>query len=84
LLFYEVPAIELSEEELLAYASRDDADEGELECQRAVNEFLVCRFRHHPIGSVLSDSIAISKELGLQLVRWAHPFGRSPRDQIRK
>lgn len=69
LLFFEVPAIEPTEEELLAYAERNDAGKAEDECQKAVNLFLEAFFKQHPVGSV--KALPISKERLLSLVRWA-------------
>jgi len=71
LLFYETPAIEPTEDALLAYAERDDVSEAETECQRAVNGFLVGFFKQHPIGSVPPESVSIPKDLLRELSRWA-------------
>jgi hypothetical protein len=78
LLFYEVPAIEPTEDELLAYARRDDAGTAELECQQAVNDFLMSFFKRHPVGSIPPQSINMSKAHSEELVRWARlvAYGR--------
>lgn len=82
LLFYEVPAIAPTEAELLEYAQRDKADNAEIECQRAVNEFLVEFFKAHPVASVPADSITIDVERMRELVRWAR-FLATARAEIR-
>ena len=69
-LFYEVPTIELTEDELLAYAERDDSSEAENECARVVNNFLVEFYEKHPRGSVNPEGVLISQALKLKLVRW--------------
>lgn len=71
LLFYEVPSIELTEDELFAYAQRDNAGKAEIECNIAVNNFLLGFFKLNPTGSIESDSIIIPSDLSKQLVRWA-------------
>lgn len=71
LLFNEVPAIELTETELLAYAKREDIGAAELICQQVVNEFLTKFLRDHPIGSLSAESISIPEERLTELVRWA-------------
>jgi hypothetical protein len=70
LLFYEIPAIEPSEADLLVYARKDDADTAEDECREVVTDFLLKFFRKHPVGTVSSDSISISEEHLRVLVRW--------------
>jgi hypothetical protein len=71
LLFFEVPAIEPSEEELVAYAERDDAGNAEDKCQNAVNLFPSEFFKHYPVGSVPSEALPISRDRLRVLVRWA-------------
>ena len=71
LLFYEVPAIEPTEEQLMDYAEKDDAGEAEVECQKAVNSFLADFFSRHPVGSYPADDMPIPEELLRQIVRWA-------------
>jgi hypothetical protein len=70
LLFYDVPSIEPTEDELIAYAERDDSSEGEDECAKVVNEFLLEFFKDNSIGSVNPSDIIISKQLLGALVRW--------------
>lgn len=60
LLFYETPIIEFKESDLLAYAAKDDASEASLECNKAVNRFVINFFKRHPVKSIKSDSITIS------------------------
>jgi len=78
LLFYEVPAVEPTEEELLAYAQREDTGQVEMVCQLAVNEFLVHFFKQHPPGSVPHQAIVISESSARNLTRWARlvAYGR--------
>jgi len=71
LLFYELPAIAPTEEQLLAYAKRDEADAAENECQRATNEFLVEFFSTLNVGSIPPETITFSEQQSLELVRWA-------------
>lgn len=71
LLFYEVPAIEPTENELIAYAAREDAGVAERECQKAVNAFLLEFFERHAVAGVPAESISIPKPLLEQIVRWA-------------
>jgi hypothetical protein len=71
LLFYEVKSIEPTEEELFAYAERGNSGKAEIECNLAVNKFLLHFFRKRPIGSIDAESILIPSELSKQIVRWA-------------
>jgi hypothetical protein len=71
LLFYEVPAIAPSDDELLAYAQNDQASAAEQECQQAMNEFLLDFFATHPIQSVPAESIVFPGDRMRELVQWA-------------
>jgi hypothetical protein len=71
LLFYEVPAVELSEEELIQYCAHDEANEAEKECHQAVNEFLLKFFKHRPIGKLPPSEIRIPEAHVTAIVRWA-------------
>jgi hypothetical protein len=71
LLFYEVPATQPTEEQLLLFAETDNSADGEALCQQAVNEFIEQFFSQHPVGGVSPREFAIHKDLLLQLVRWA-------------
>lgn len=71
LLFYEVPAIEPTEGELLAYAQRNAADLAERECLIGVKKFLIQFFSDHTVGSVLPDSITCLSKFMRVIVRWA-------------
>ena len=71
LLIYEVPVLSLSEDELFAYARREDTNHTEKVCQLGVNEFLVHFFSRHRIGSVSADSTHIPDCHLLSLTRWA-------------
>lgn len=70
-LFYEVEYVAPTEADLFAYAEKDTASKAEVECNLAVNQFLVNFFGLNPIGSVEPDSIFIPSELSKQIVRWA-------------
>jgi len=71
LLFYEVAAVAPTEDELVAYAQRDEAEAAEKESQRAVNGLLLAMFQAHPVNSVAPNSIGIADHLMRDLVRWA-------------
>ncbi len=71
LLFFEVNSVELTDDELLAYAERDDAGEAETICAEAVNKFLLSYFEQNGVCTIERDSIVFSKEQLRQLIRWA-------------
>jgi hypothetical protein len=71
LLFYEVPVSEPTDEELLLYAKKNEAGAAEVECNEAVNNFLVEFFDKHPKGSIEQDSIIFPEGLLRQVVKWA-------------
>jgi hypothetical protein len=71
LLFYEVPIIQPTEQDLLTYAGSDDAGNAEIECQEAVNAFLEQFFTLHPVGSVNPTEIRFPEGHIKKLVRWA-------------
>jgi len=71
LLFYVVPAIPPTEDELVAYALADDANPAEVDCQRAVGAFLIEFFHTSPVGSINPDSIEMTDEQAREIVRWA-------------
>jgi hypothetical protein len=71
LLFYEVPSKVPSEEELVKYAARDDASQGEVDCQQAVNAFLIDFFKLYPVGSVNPANMKIPGPLQRLITRWA-------------
>jgi hypothetical protein len=82
LLFYELPPVDIPESQLLAYAKRDDTSQAEVDCQSAVNRFLVQLFQQHPVGSVSPESVFISDKLLEKLVHWAQFLVRA-RAEIR-
>jgi hypothetical protein len=59
LLFYETPVVDFDEEDLIAYAERDDISTAETECNQAVNEFVVNFFKKNPPRSMLFSAISI-------------------------
>lgn len=71
LLFYEVPVSEPTEEELLAYAQKNEAGTAEAECNIVVEKFLREFFNKHPIGSIDQESIVFPEDLLRQLIKWA-------------
>lgn len=71
LLFYEVPRLDLSHEELLDYARNDETGTAETECQTLVGQFLTNHFTDYPVGSITPDCIEFTDEQLEQLVRWS-------------
>jgi hypothetical protein len=71
LLFYEVPAIFPSQEQLAEYAEREDEGEAASLCHSVVADFLKTFFQLHPIVSVPQNSIHISKTVAAEIARWA-------------
>lgn len=71
LLFYEVPVIELTDDELLAYATNGRADEGASLCNKAVNEFLSTFFEFNPVGMIPPESIVFPSSLLRELTHCA-------------
>jgi hypothetical protein len=71
LLFFEIDSVELTDDELLAYAERDDVGEAEIICNDAVNKFPLSYFERNEVETIERDSIVFSKEYLRQLVRWA-------------
>lgn len=71
LLFYEVPATQPTEAQLIEYCERDQAGEAEKKSQNAVNRFLAVFFKQHPIGQLPQPEVSIAKIHRKALVRWA-------------
>jgi hypothetical protein len=71
LLFYEVPLIELTEEELIDYAQNGNADEAAISCNQLVNAFLCEFFELHPVGTIHPDSMVFPSLLTANLTRCA-------------
>lgn len=71
LLFYEVTSTTPTEEQLFAYAESDNPGKAEVECNIAVNKFLLDFFKRYPAGSIESSSIIIPSTLSKEIVRWA-------------
>jgi hypothetical protein len=59
LLFYETPIVDFGEDDLIAYAERDDISTAEVECNQAVNEFVVNFFKRTPPRSLDFSSISM-------------------------
>ena len=70
-LFWEVPAIELTNAELLEYARSGKSNEGAIQCNTLVNHFLCDFFSLHPVGSVDPETISFPEPLLEELIRWA-------------
>jgi len=70
-LFYEVPTLELTDEELLEYARDGKSDEGARRCNAAINHFLCDFFKLHPVGSVDPQLITFPEALLCEVTRWA-------------
>jgi len=70
-LFWEVPAIELTDAELLEYARNGKSDEGAIQCNTLVNRFLCDFFSLHPVRSVDPETIIFPETLLEELIRWA-------------
>jgi hypothetical protein len=71
LMFYEVPVVEPTEDDLLRYALADSAGEAEQECQKVVNQFLTEFFEQHPVGTVKQAAVALHEDLARKLAKWA-------------
>lgn len=71
LLFFELPAFEVTDEQLLEYAESGDPGGAEMECQQVMNDFLVQFYKEHPVGSVEPKSIEFPQLLLKELIRWA-------------
>jgi hypothetical protein len=78
LLFWEVPTVVLSDAQLAAYALRDDACRGEIECREAVNSFLLKFYNEWPVGGLRQEVVEITAERAEQIGRWARflTYGR--------
>jgi len=72
LLFYETPVIDFAEDDLIAYAKRNDVSDAAAKCNRAVNRFVIEFYRRHPHGSVSFNSISISDQRIERLVKLAN------------
>jgi hypothetical protein len=71
LLFFEVDVLAPTEEQLIAYAERNDIGQAEEECRKAVNEFIINFFKLNPIGNINSKDILIHIEQLRKIVKWA-------------
>jgi hypothetical protein len=71
LLFFELPAFEITDEQLLTYAEHGDPGHAENECQRVMNDFLVKFYEANPVASVDPNSIDFPQPLLKHLIRWA-------------
>ena len=71
LLFFELPALDLTEDDLVEYARGNTAGKAETVCQSGVEEFLIDFFDTLPVGSVPSSDMTFPEDHLRQLVRWA-------------
>lgn len=71
LLFYELPNLSPTEDELMLYARSNGAGRAESECQAVVEDFLIDFFAGFPVGSVPPSDFAFPEKLLRELVCWA-------------
>jgi len=71
LLFFEVSVSAPTEEQLIAYAERNDVGDAEEDCRKVVNTFILNFFKLNPVGSIDSKEILIPGEQVKQIVKWA-------------
>jgi hypothetical protein len=77
LLFYEVCSASPTHNELLKYAKKEEASTAELECQEAVNEFLIQFFDVYEPNSVPAECITFPGEFLRELTSWAQFVART-------
>jgi hypothetical protein len=71
ILFYEVAGEEPSEEELVDFAKNYGGVDAVEDCRKAVGAFVEGYFRRHATNSVEANSIEISSERHLEIIRYA-------------
>jgi len=71
MLFYETPVVDFKEDDLLAYAKRDDISDAATISNRAVNRFVIEFFKKHPVRSLKGSSVAISTAHRERIVKLA-------------
>lgn len=71
LLFFEVPTITLSDNQVLDYALNGRPDDGSRVCNELINAFLCDFFELHPIGTIDPESIEFPIALLEELTRSA-------------
>jgi len=71
LLRYEIVGQDISDEELMEYAENGDSLLGEVECRKAVNDYLISHFQRHPINSFDQRKINFEGDAVRQLVNLA-------------
>lgn len=76
LLFFEVPAIVLSDNDILDYALNGRPDDGSKICNELVNEFLCEFFELHPIGTIDPETIEFPIALLEELTQCAKLLAR--------
>jgi hypothetical protein len=80
LLFYEVPSIMPSDDELFEYTMRDDASLAEVKCREAVNRFLIRFFKEYTVGCVPASGIEIPDAHGREISHWARFLATARRE----
>ncbi len=71
LLFYEVPSVAPTEDELVEYALAEQANTAEVECQQAAEAFLLEFYERYPVGTIPLEAVHITPWQQRVLVRWA-------------
>lgn len=69
--FHEVAGEEPSEKDLLEFAKSYGANDAVQECNKVVNDFVERHFQINPSENVDPDSIKISEELLVEIIRYA-------------
>jgi hypothetical protein len=71
ILFYELAPVEMSDEELLAFAEENGTKTPIEECNRVTNRLLENHFARHPVSSVKSNEVKFPREFIVELIRYA-------------
>src|SRR5262249_601171 len=69
--FYEIISVDLKEDDLIAYAKKNNGDATLKECQKVVNDFIESDVDRYPLKSVDPASISISDDMLREIVRYA-------------
>jgi hypothetical protein len=71
LLFYEVPSVAPTTEELVKYALAGQDRKAEVACHDAVEQFLLSFFESNPVGTIQPDTVQITPMQMQVIMRWA-------------
>jgi len=77
LLFYETPVVEIKEDDLIAYAARDDISNVAKRCRQEVNRFVITFFTKHPPRTLPCNSVTISRAHIERIVKLADFLART-------